>query len=116
MLEAEARSVLSDYKGAPIRHMTTAYTVRPQCRPALAGVLSIDGSCRPQVVPDEDPSLFGALLRAVRGRLGFGAVLNTSFNIHGRPLVCTPADAVEVLVQSGADSLAIGCFLVEGRS
>jgi len=54
------------------------------------------------------------LLRAVRSRLGCGAVLNTSFNIHGSPLVCTPAQAVEILVASGADWLAIGPFLVEG--
>ena len=55
MLETEARSVLAEWKGAPNRHMTSAYLVRPPCRPALAGVLSVDGSCRPQIVPDDDP-------------------------------------------------------------
>lgn len=114
MLESEARIVLTDYKGRPNRHMTTAYMVRPECRAALAGVLSIDGSCRPQLVADDDPSPYGALLRAVKERLGRGSVLNTSFNIHGSPLVCTPADAIDVLVQSGADWLAIGPFLVQG--
>jgi carbamoyltransferase len=40
-------------------------------------------------------------------------VLNTSFNIHGEPLVCSPAEAVDVFLRSGADHLAIGPFLVE---
>jgi carbamoyltransferase len=39
-------------------------------------------------------------------------VLNTSFNIHGEPLVCSPADAVDVFLRSGADHLAIGPYLV----
>jgi carbamoyltransferase len=94
--------------------MTIAYMVRPPCRPQLAGVLSIHGSCRPQIVPDDESSPFGELLRSMRRRLGFGAVLNTSFNIHGQPLVCTPAQALDVLVQSGADWLGIGPFLVRG--
>jgi carbamoyltransferase len=114
ILDTEARSALSDFKGAPNRHMTTAYNVRPEWRPSLAGVLSIDGTCRPQLVADDEPSVFGRLLRAVRTRLGYGAVLNTSFNIHGSPLVCTPVEALDVLAKSGADWLAIGPFLVEG--
>jgi carbamoyltransferase len=42
-----------------------------------------------------------------------GAVLNTSFNIHGEPLVCTPREAIDVFFRSGADALAIGPFLVQ---
>jgi carbamoyltransferase len=44
-----------------------------------------------------------------------GAVLNTSFNIHGEPLVCSPAEAIDVFLRSGADALAIGPFLIRGR-
>lgn len=115
ILESDARTAFADDKGAPNRHMTTAYLVRPEYRRVLAGVLSIDGTCRPQIVPDDEPGPFGDLLRSMRGRLGCGALLNTSFNIHGQPLVCTPAQAVDVLMQSGADWLAIGPFLVQGR-
>jgi carbamoyltransferase len=39
-------------------------------------------------------------------------VLNTSFNIHGAPLVCTPREAVDVFLEAGADALAIGPFLI----
>jgi carbamoyltransferase len=114
MLESDARRALVDLTGMPNRHMTTAYTVRPEWRSRLAGVLSVDGSCRPQIVPDHQPGAYGDLLRAVRARLGYGVVLNTSFNIHGTPLVCTPAHAIDVFLQSGADCLAIGPYLVHG--
>ncbi len=56
---------------------------------------------------------FAELLREARRRWGIGAVLNTSFNIHGEPLVCSPAEAIDVFVRSGADALAIGPCLVE---
>jgi carbamoyltransferase len=45
-------------------------------------------------------------------RLGTGALLNTSFNVHGEPLVCTPDDAVDVYLRSGADAIALGPYLV----
>jgi carbamoyltransferase len=81
-------------------------------RPSLAGVISVDGTCRPQVVSDSDTSAFADLLRLARERWGVGAVLNTSFNIHGEPLVCSPSEAIDVFRRSGADALAIGPFLV----
>jgi carbamoyltransferase len=111
LLESEARA-FSDYAGPTNRHMTMAFVVRPEWRERLSGVVNVDGSCRPQLVPDDDPGPFAALLRAARARWGVGAVLNTSFNIHGEPLVCTPEEALDVLVRSGADALAIGDWLV----
>jgi len=112
ILESDARRVLSDWKGAPNRHMTMAYTVGESYRTALAGVISIDGSCRPQIVRDDAGGPFAALLREVRLLTGLGALLNTSFNIHGEPLVCTPQEALAAFRECGADALAIGSFLV----
>lgn len=112
ILEGDARRVFCDWKGAPNRHMTTAYQVDPRHRAKLEAVVSIDGSCRAQVVPDERDDVFTRLLKHVRGRIGIGAVLNTSFNLHGQPLVCTPDDAIAVFRRSGADALAIGPLFV----
>jgi carbamoyltransferase len=112
LLESDARAALSDFTGTPNRHMTMAYVVSPEFRAALSAVVNIDGSCRPQMVADEAPGPFAALLRSMRRHIGIGAVLNTSFNLHGSPLVCTPQEAIEVFVESGADALAIGEFLV----
>ena len=111
MLEEDASRILVDYTSRSNRSMTMAYVVAPQFRDALAGVTSIDGSCRPQVVPDAAEGLFPGVLRAVKARTGLGVVLNTSYNIHGEPLVCTPDEAIDVYVRTGADALAIGSYL-----
>ncbi len=113
MLQSEARRVLADWSSPSNRSMTMAYTVSACFRDRLAGVVSVDGTCRPQVVDDDEPGEFAELLREARARWAVGAVLNTSFNIHGEPIVCTPAEAIDVFVRSGADALAIGPFLVE---
>jgi carbamoyltransferase len=115
MLESEAARLFSDWteSGRGNRHMTMAYMVADSWRDALSGVTNVDGSCRPQLVPDEGTGPFAALLREMRTRLGVGAVLNTSFNIHGEPLVCAPHEALDVFQRSGADALAIGSFLLE---
>jgi carbamoyltransferase len=116
VLDRDARSAFSDFSGRPNRHMTMAYQVAPEYRDALSGVTSIDGTCRPQMVADEAPGPFAALLREMRARIGIGAVLNTSFNLHGSPPVCTPREAIEVFVETGADALAIGPFLISRMS
>lgn len=113
MLESEAPRLLADWTGGPNRCMTMAFEVSPCYRNRLAGVISVDGTCRPQLVPDNEPGEFAELLRQSLARWGIGAVLNTSFNIHGEPVVCSPAEAIDVFLRSGADALAIGPFLVE---
>jgi tetratricopeptide (TPR) repeat protein len=112
MLESEASRLLADWTGGPNRSMTMAYKVVEQHRAHLAGATSIDGTCRPQIVADDDAGPFAELLRDARRHWQVAAVLNTSFNIHGEPLVCTPGEAVDVFLRSGADALAIGPFLV----
>jgi carbamoyltransferase len=112
MLESEAPRLLSCWTGPRNRAMTMAFAVADEFRPRLAGVTSVDGTCRPQFVADDDKGPFAALLREARQRWGLAVVLNTSFNIHGEPLVCSPAEAADVFLRSGADALAIGPFLV----
>jgi carbamoyltransferase len=112
MLESEASRLLTDWTGGRNRAMTMAYEVAPCWRSRLAGVISVNGTCRPQVIADAAAGPFAELLREARARWGVGAVLNTSFNIHGEPMVCSPAEAADVFLRSGADALAIGPFFV----
>jgi carbamoyltransferase len=112
LLESEAARVLADWTGGRNRAMTMAYEVADEYRDRLAAVISVDGTCRPQIVGDEQPGSFADLLRLGRRHWNIGAVLNTSFNIHGEPLVCSPEEAIDVFRRSGADALAIDPFLV----
>jgi carbamoyltransferase len=53
------------------------------------------------------------VLTETRKAIGVGALLNTSFNLHGEPLVATPEQAIDCFVRSGGDVLVMGDFLVE---
>jgi carbamoyltransferase len=113
ILESEAPRLLVDWTGRRNWAMTMAYEVDPCFRSRLAGVISVTGTCRPQIVPDGAPGAFAALLREVQARWGVGALLNTSFNIHGEPMVCSPSEAIDVFLRSGADALALGPYFLE---
>jgi carbamoyltransferase len=99
MLASEARSALIDADPIAqcLRFMTGAAYVtdafgsrfRPVCHPVRGGGMST----RPHIVPDDD-SWAATLLRAIRDRTGAAVVLNTSFNLHGEPIVETPSDAL----------------------
>jgi carbamoyltransferase len=92
--------------------MTMAFRVRDEQMKAMAGVINIDGTCRPQFVGDGYP-LYRDLLRQIKKILGYGVLLNTSFNIHGEPVVCTPPEAVDMLQRTGIRYLVIEDVLVE---
>ncbi|MBA3625698.1 MAG: carbamoyltransferase, partial [Methylibium sp.] len=56
---------------------------------------------------------FHALLKAFGRRTGVPVLVNTSFNVRGEPIVCTPRDAIEAFFSTPLDALVIGSFLVE---
>ena len=53
------------------------------------------------------------IINAFKARTGLGVVINTSFNIHEEPIVCSPADACRALQENAVDYLSIGKFWVE---
>ena len=93
------------------RFMTTAFRVREAHQPLMEGVTNIDGTCRPHFVGDENPR-YRNLLINVKKELGMGVILNTSFNIHGEPMVCTPDDALDMFSRTRVGYLCLGNFLV----
>ncbi len=95
--------------------MTSAFRVRNEHLNAMAGVINVDSTCRPHFVADENP-VYRDLLVHIKKELGMGVVLNTSFNIHGEPLVCSPDDALDTFVRTGVRYLFLEDFLIENRS
>jgi len=71
-----------------------------------------DGTIRPQVVTAAQNRPYHRILECFRERTGRGALMNTSFNIHGEPIVSSPADAIDVMQRSGLLHLALGPFLI----
>jgi len=81
-------------------------------RSDLPAVTHIDYSSRVQTVSRLSNPKFWQLINDFKLRTGCSMVLNTSFNVRGEPIVCSPTEAVSVFLQTGMDCLAIGNFLV----
>ena len=94
-------------------YMITAFEVRPEAIPLLRAALHQgDKTARPQILTREANPEFYLLIEHFRELTGVGAILNTSFNLRGEPIVATPEDAVRCLMESGLDLLVIGRTLV----
>jgi carbamoyltransferase len=113
LTDAAAAELLDRPKEA--RFMTVAYPVREAARARIPSVIHVDGTTRPQTVsPRIQPRYHGVLARLGRSR-GAEIVLNTSLNVKGEPIACTPQDALRCFFSSGIDALAIEGFWVEKR-
>jgi carbamoyltransferase len=114
ILATEAPALLADYRGPQDlnRHMTTGFMTTPQGRSALAGAIGPDGSCRPQMVVADAGDRWYQLLARVKTLTGTGAVINTSLNMHGKPMSDGVSGVVEAWVESGVRHLALGSALL----
>jgi carbamoyltransferase len=81
-------------------------------RSDIPAVTHVDYSARVQTVHAETNPRYHALLQAWEARTGCAVLVNTSFNVRGEPIVCTPEDAYRCFMGTGMDALAVGnCFL-----
>ncbi|MGH7163821.1 MAG: carbamoyltransferase family protein [Planctomycetota bacterium] len=77
-------------------------------RSRIPAVTHVDDSARVQTVHDATHPRFAALLRAFERRTGCPVLINTSFNVRGEPIVCTPEDAYRCFLRTGMDVLVLG--------
>jgi len=95
------------------RYMTITYRVTERCRREVPAVVHVDGTARPQVVSKADNERVWRILDAYRQRTGIPVLVNTSFNLHEEPIICSPGDAVRAFRQGAVDVLIIGNKWVE---
>jgi carbamoyltransferase len=81
----------------------------------LPAITHVDGSARPQTVDAAAHPRFHELLRAFERRTGCPILLNTSFNLRGEPIVCTPIDALLCFVRSDLDCLVLEDLVLDRR-
>ena len=79
----------------------------------IPAVTHVDGSARIQTVERETNPLFYDLIAEFDRLTGVPVVINTSFNVRGEPIVCSPADAYRCFVQTGMDALVLGNCLLD---
>ncbi|MEE1927024.1 carbamoyltransferase C-terminal domain-containing protein [Streptomyces sp. TRM 70351] len=96
----------------PSPYMLFTHDVAEEWRARVPAVVHVDGTARVQTVHPDDDALTARLLAAFERRTGLPAVVNTSLNTAGRPMVDTPRDALECFGSSPVDLLAIGPFAV----
>ncbi|MFD2264941.1 carbamoyltransferase C-terminal domain-containing protein [Lacibacterium aquatile] len=97
-------------------YMMISYNATPLAREKLiAATHQGDRTLRPQIVRADWNPEYHALISAFERRTGIGAVLNTSFNIHGEPIVMSPADAISTMDRSGLRHLVLGHLLLQKR-
>lgn len=85
-------------------------------RSTINAVTHLDGSARVQVVREKDNPKFYKLLREFYRQTKMPMVVNTSFNVRGEPIVCTPQDALYCFFASNIDILVLECFILEKRT
>lgn len=111
VLAESADRFIHNPKGFTAPYMILAFDsrntpeVKAACHPE-------DGTIRPQVVTKEHNPSYHRIIDCFQSKTGRGAIMNTSFNIHGEPIVSSPADAIDVMQRSGLLYLALGPFLI----
>jgi len=96
-----------DYHSMPLREKL-AYQ-----RSDLPAITHIDFSARIQTVHKETNPRYWKLIEAFRQRTGYGLIVNTSFNVRGEPIVCTPEDAYRCFMNTEMDYLVMGNYVFD---
>lgn len=113
IIEERAADYVINPKNLDNRYMTLAFESTHKARHELPAALHpYDYTLRPNIVRAQDNPGYHALIVAFEKITGVGGLLNTSFNLHGEPVVEKPEDATSTLERSGLRHLAIGSWLL----
>jgi carbamoyltransferase len=104
------------YNTAGCEHAAQFMTLTFDCTEGMKrdspAAVHVDGTARPQLVSAQSNPSFYRILTEYHALTGLPSVINTSFNMHEEPIVCSPDDAIRAFLQGNLDYLAIGDFLV----
>jgi len=84
-------------------------------RRVIPSVTHVDGSARIQTVSRENNPLYYELIEEFYRQTGVPVIINTSFNVRGEPIVCSPEDAFRCFMRTGMDYLVMDCFVLDKR-
>jgi carbamoyltransferase len=92
--------------------MTLTFDVRPERRHEIPAVTHADNTARIQTVSRDANHRYWKLINSFGDLTGVPVILNTSFNLRGEPIVCTPKDAIRTFYSSGLDFLVLGNYML----
>ena len=93
--------------------MIMAFPVNKKVSSEIPAVVHVDGTARPQQVSKNYNFKFWSLLNEFEKITGHAILINTSFNIQGEPVVCSPKDALRTFGGTGLDILVLGDYILE---
>lgn len=96
--------------------MTITYNVTDRCRNEAPATVHVDGTARPQILKRDVNAGYYDILTEYQKLTGLSVLVNTSFNMHEEPIVCSPQDAIKAFLDSNIDVLALGPFIVKNPS
>lgn len=112
MLEERQDDYVHNPKRLRSPYMMMTFDTKENFRELIAAVHNADLTCRAQLLSKPyNPAMYD-ILKAFEQKTGRGVILNTSFNLHGLPIVRTPKEALSVLQGSGLEYLQLGDYLV----
>ena len=97
------------------KHMAIAFRVKEEFHDKIPSAIHIDGTARPQFVEESDNPAYYRMIKKVKEITGFGVVINTSFNLHGRTIVHTAEDAIRDFIDCNIDELYIEGYRIVKR-
>jgi carbamoyltransferase len=116
-LKEYADKCYKNIKGAEYtaKFMTITFDCTDWMKENCPGVVHVDGTARPQILSRKDNPSFYKIIDEYRKITGIPSIINTSFNIHEEPIVCSPKDAVRAFRIGHLGYLAIGNYLVKNE-
>ncbi|WP_067531085.1 carbamoyltransferase family protein [Nocardia crassostreae] len=112
VLESDAPRIFDMGRKTRSPYMTFVFPVRPEFHEVIPGATHVDGTSRVQTITDRDTPRLAALLRRFTALTDVPCLLNTSFNVAGEPIVCTPFDALSCFLGTEIDYVVLGNYLV----
>lgn len=115
ILREETKKYFITDKNLPISsdYMLLVYPFKEKMKPKVPAVVHVDGTGRLQTIDRKTNLRYYNLINAYYQKTGIPLIINTSFNIKGEPIVCTPENAVKCFLGTEIDYLIIGNYLIK---
>lgn len=110
IIESDAKTYIKNYR--PSRFMIEAFDTTSKAEDIIAGIHPFDRTCRPQTVGADNPTYL-QIIQEFRKITGVSGILNTSFNLHGFPIVGSPEVALSTFTNSQIDTLVLENWMVK---
>ncbi len=114
ILEEHCHDYFPDWKPEhkAARFMTLTYNATDLAKKNIPAAVHVDQTARPQVILREDNADYHDILHEYHALSGIASVINTSFNMHEEPIVCSASDAIRAFLDARLDALILGPFLI----